>query len=390
MSDGGRRAAVDLDQNATTPLDPRVLEAMLPHLRGHYGNPSSACRLGQRARAAVEDARARIGSCLGVAADEIVLTAGGTEADNLALRGVARARREASNHLITSAIEHHAVLATCQDLAALGSRLTIVPPDPDGVVALDALERALAEGAALVSVMTANNETGVVQPIGAIAEMARRRGVPVHTDAVQALGKIPFRPASLGVDLASFSAHKIGGPKGVGALYLKQGTEVAATLTGGHQERGRRAGTENVPGIVGFAVAVELATYQLQERMEQQARLRRTLEEGILACLPGVTVNGAGAPRVANTSSVSFRGVDGESVVLQLDLQGVCVSTGSACTTGEEAPSHVLLAMGVDPILAKGTIRFSLGKGTTETEIDFTVAQVVATIRRLRAVSSLA
>jgi cysteine desulfurase len=265
----------------------------------------------------------------------------------------------------------------------------VSPADESGVVALEELRRALAEGALLASVMAANNETGVIQPLGAIAELAREKGVPVHTDAVQALGKMPFRPAELGVDLASFSAHKLGGPKGVGALYLRRGTPLAAVATGGRQERDLRAGTENVPGIVGFAEAMALATAGLEAETLRLAELRRRLEQGILAALDGVSVNGGAAPRVANTSNLSFRGIDGESVVVQLDLEGICVSTGSACTTGEPEPSHVLLAMGVPSVLAKGSIRFSLGKGTTEAEIDVTVERTQAAVARLRELSSL-
>lgn len=361
----------------------------MPFLRDGFGNASSPYRLGREARSAVERARARVAGRLGTKPDEIVFTSGGTESDNLALRGVARARRGASDRIVTSSVEHHAVLTTCHDLAAEGLRVAAVRVDASGVVDLDQLRHELNEGALVASVMMANNETGVIQPIRAVAELTRQRGIPIHTDAVQALGKLPLDLEGLGVDLASFSAHKLGGPKGVGALYVRRGTPLAPTLTGGRQEGDRRAGTENVAGIVGFAAAIELATAGLDGETARLARLRQMLEEGVLAALAGVTVNGTAAPRVANTASLSFRGVDGESVVLQLDLEGLSVSTGSACTTGEPEPSHVLLAMGVDPLLAKGAIRFSLGKRTTESEIDVAVARVVDAVERLRAVSSL-
>jgi cysteine desulfurase len=378
-----------LDHNATTPLDPRVLDAMLPYLRGGFGNASSPHNLGRQARIAVETARARLAGCLGALPDEIIFTSGGSESDNLALRGVVRAGRAAASHLVSSAIEHHAVLATCRDLETQGCRVALLPVDRDGVVVLDELRRATSRPTLLVSIMAANNETGVIQPLARISEITRERGALLHTDAVQALGKLPLSLDASGVDLASFSAHKLGGPKGVGILYVRRGTPLAPTLTGGRQERDLRAGTENVAGIVGLAEAVALAIAELDKDTVRLAGLRARLEQGILAGLDGVTVNGAAAARVANTANVSFRAVDGESIVLQLDLEDVCVSTGSACTTGEPEPSHVLLAMGVDPILARGAIRFSLGKGTTEAEIDNVVTGVVAAVKRLRAVSSL-
>ncbi|MBN2369562.1 MAG: cysteine desulfurase [Vicinamibacteria bacterium] len=378
-----------LDHNATTPLHPRVLDAMLPYLRERFGNPSSPYRLGREAYAAVNRARRRIAEFLGAMPDEIVFTSGGTEADNLALRGVTRALFKSGNHLVTSTIEHHAVLKTFGDLEALGHRVTYLPVDPHGIVDAAALRDSLAPETILVSVMLANNETGVIQPVDEIVAIARERGVLVHTDAVQAAGKLSLRLHALGVDLASFSAHKICGPKGVGALYVRRGTPLAPLFTGGSHEDGTRAGTENVAGIVGFAEALAVACEAQDEQIARLGRLRDTLEGEIRARLDDVIVNGGQAPRVANTSNISFKGVEGESIVLQLDLAGIFVSTGSACTTGDPEPSHVLLGMGVDPLAAKGAIRFSLGPTTTNEDVAFTAPRVVDAVRRLRALSSL-
>jgi cysteine desulfurase len=378
-----------LDHNATTPLDPRVLEAMLPYLRERFGNPSSPYRTGRDAQEALERARRRMAECLGAVPDEIFFTSGGTESDNLALRGVVRALDASGRHLVTSSIEHHAVFKTCRDLESRGFRVTYLPVNARGVVDIDAFRNSLDRETILVSVMLANNETGVIQPVEQIVELARARGILVHTDAVQALGKLPLRFHDLGVDLASFSAHKIGGPKGVGALYLKRGTPIRPLSTGGGHERGLRAGTENVAGIVGLSEATALACRAQGEEMERLRRLREKLETELCASLDEVIVNGAAAPRVANTANVCFKGVEGESIVLQLDLAGICVSTGSACTTGEPEPSHVLLSMGVDRLAAKSAIRFSLGKTTTNEDIASTVPIVVETVRRLRSISSV-
>lgn len=379
-----------LDHNATTPLHPRVLAAMEPWLRDRWGNPSSPHRLGHEARMAVERARERIAQGLGFRPSEVVFCGSGTESDNLALRGVARALAGRGRHLVTTSVEHHAVLHTCQALEREGWRVTYAPVTGDGVVDVEALAATLGPETVLVSVMHANNETGVVQPVEEITALARSRGVLFHTDAVQTVGKLPGRPGNLGADLVTFSAHKLCGPKGVGALCVREGTPLEPFVTGGAQERGLRAGTENLAGIVGFAEAVALALEgPAGEEEDRLGAQRDRLEREVVSGLRGVRVNGAGAPRVPNTSSLSFSGVDGESVVLGLDLLGICVSTGSACTTGDPEPSHVLLAMGVAPRLAQGTVRVSLGRETTEGDVQATARALVETVERLRRISSV-
>jgi len=378
-----------LDHNATTPLDSRVFEAMLPYLRETWGNPSSPYRFGQEARAAVERARARMAECLGCRPTEVVFTGGGTEADNLALRGVVRALRDRGRHVVTSAIEHPAVLRTCAALEADGCRVTCAPVRADGVVDLAAVERALGPDTVLLSVMHANNETGVLQPVAELAELAHARGIPFHVDAVQTAGKLPLRPATLGADLLALSAHKFYGPKGVGALFVRSGTPLHPLLTGGEHERGLRAGTENVAGIVGLAEALALAQAEAEAEAVRVGALRDRLERAILAAVPGARVHGAGAPRVPNTTNLALPGVDGESVIVGLDLHGICVSTGSACSTGDPAPSHVLTAMGVSPREAQSSVRFSLGRDTRPEDIDTVVRALAEVVARLRAVSSL-
>lgn len=379
-----------LDHNATTPLHPRVLDAMEPYLKEYHGNPSSLYRPGREAKTAVENARSRIAHCLGCSPSEIVFTAGGTEADNLAIRGIAHARKSPGNHIVTSSVEHHAVLHTCKALEEDGYRVTYLPVRKDGRVDPDEVARNLTPETTLVSIMLANNETGAINPVEDIAKIAAERGVLFHTDAVQALGKIPIQIQTLGADVAAFAGHKIYGPKGSGFLYVKQGTPIAPAITGGSHEYGLRAGTENVAGIVGLAEAVVLASSTLESEAKRLEALRHRLETGISERLSGVRVNSSSAPRVPNTSNFSFQGVDGESIVLALDLEGICVSTGSACSTGDPEPSHVLLAMGLSAREAQGSIRISLGKDTTEAEIDSTVDSLVGAVERLRAISSIA
>jgi len=361
-----------LDHNATTSLEPRVLEAMVPYLTDQFGNASSYYQLGRDAREAVEEARERVAACIGGRAEEIIFTAGGTEADNLALRGVARSLREKGKHLVTSCIEHHAVLETCKALAQEGFEVTFVPVDGEGRVDPDEVRRKLRPDTILLSVMAANNETGAVQPLAEISGIARERGVLLHTDAVQALGKMAVDVKKIRVDLLSVSAHKIYGPKGVGALYVRHGTPLTSCMTGGHHERGLRGGTENVAGIVGLAEATALATQRLEQQAGRLAELRDRLERGILERVDDVRVNSGGVSRAPNTSNLSFPSVDGESILLHLDLRGICASTGSACTADSPEPSHVLLAMGLEPRTAQGSIRFSLGRHNTAEEIDQT------------------
>lgn len=378
-----------LDHNATTPIAPRSFEAMVPFLRESWGNPSSPYRFGNQAREAVERARVRIADCIGCRPSELVFCSSGTESDNLALRGVAYALRAKGNHIVTSAIEHHAVLRTCKALEDEGFEVSYVPVNPDGVVDVESLARSLREDTVLLSVMHANNETGVVQPVEELAALAHRRGVVLHTDAVQSAGKLPRRLAELGADLITFSAHKLYGPKGMAALYVRQGTPLAALTTGGRQEHGLRAGTENVAGIVGFAAALALAFEDAEGERARVRALRDGLERRVTSAVRGVRINGAMAPRLPNTSSLSFQDIDGESIVLGLDIQGICVATGSACSTGEPEPSHVLRAMGLSPRDAQGTIRVSLGRETSAEGIDTAARALIETVTRLLGISSV-
>lgn len=378
-----------LDYNATTPLDRRVFEAMEPYLNRHWGNPSSPYSFGNQARIAVEKARERTAECFGCRPDRIVFTSCGTESDNFAIRGTAHALRSRGNHIVTTSIEHHAVLNTCKALEADGFRVTCLPVGCDGAVRIEDVEKSLGPGTILVTVMHANNETGVLQPVEEIAALAKKWGIMFHTDAVQTAGKIPRPLCGLGADLISISAHKFYGPKGTGALYVAEGAPLDPLLTGGPHERGFRAGTENVAGIVGLSHALALACEASAGEYARLQKLRDKLETRILSAVPRVKVNGSSAPRVANTSSLSFESVDGESIVLGLDLRGIYVSTGSACSTGDPEPSHVLLAMGLSPKEAQGSIRLSLGKDTREEDIDTVVEALRDTVTRLRGISSM-
>jgi cysteine desulfurase len=378
-----------LDHNATTPLCSAALEAMLPVLRESWGNPSSPYRFGQQAREVLEGARERLARGLGCQASELVFCSSGTEADNLAVRGVAEACRPGGNHIVTTAIEHHAVLHTCRALERHGFRVSYLPVGPDGVLQIDTLQASLVAETILITVMHANNETGVVQPVERIAEIAKARGIAFHTDAVQSAGKLPWSLDDLGADLVTVSGHKLYGPKGSAALYVRDGTPLAAVTTGGGHERGLRAGTENVAAAAGLVAAAELAFESVETEAPRQRALRDRLETSICQAIRGVRINGAGAPRVPNTSCLSFDGVDGESIVLGLDLRGVCASTGSACSTGDPEPSHVLRAMGLKPREAQGSVRLSLGRQSREEEIDPTLRALVETVEQLRRISSV-
>ncbi len=378
-----------LDHNATTPLSGDVLVAMMPYFRQSFGNASSFYEPARTARAALEKARGEIAAAIGASPEEIVFTASGTESDNLALRGVCRAFQGKDLHIITSAIEHHAVLKTCEDLQGTGVRITQVPVDNNGCVDPSDVAGNITPETVIISIMCANNETGVIQPIQAISEIAREKGIIFHADAVQAFGKMPVHVDELGVDLMTISAHKIYGPKGVGALYIRKGTNISPIITGGSQERNRRAGTENIPAIAGFAKAVEMAVETLDEAGTHIGSLRDSLENRIMEFIDDVTIHGQAAPRIPNTSSMSFASIDGESILLHLDLQGICASTGSACATGSPEPSHVLTAMGLSPVEAQGTIRFSLGKDTTMEDIDRLCEVMPGIVTRLRRISSI-
>jgi cysteine desulfurase len=378
-----------LDYNATTPLDSRVFEAMAPYMTRNWGNPSSPYSFGNQARIALERARKRVAECFGCKPSEIIFTSCGTESDNLAVRGVAHALRSRGNHILTTAIEHHAVLNTCKALEAAGCRITYLPVDSDGSVKIEDVEKSLCPETVLITIMHANNEIGVIQPVAEIAALAKRREIVFHTDAVQTAGKIPCRLCELGADLISISGHKFYGPKGTAALYVRKGTPLDPLLTGGPHERGLRAGTENVAGIVGLSHAMALAAESAENEYKRLRTLRDRFEAQISAALPRVKINGAAAPRVPNTSSISFESVDGESIVLSMDLRGIYVSTGSACSTGDPEPSHVLLAMGLSPKEAQGSIRMSLGKDTREEEIHSVVEALTDTVHRLRGISSI-
>ncbi len=371
-----------LDHNATTPLDPRALEAMLPFLRDEYGNPSSLHRFGQRTRAAVEQARTEVAALVGADPAEIVFTASGSEADNMALRGGAARSKPPRSAVVCSAIEHHAVLNTVKALRDEGRPVAIARVGEDGVLDLDDLAAKVDEATAVVSVMLANNETGLVQPIAEVARIARARGALVHCDAVQAAAKVPIDVKAPGVDLLTLSAHKLYGPKGVGCLFVRRGTPMAPLVRGGAQERNRRAGTENVPGIVGFGTAAVLAREALEAEAVRVAALRDRLEARLLA-MPGVRRNGDG-PRVPNTTNVSFEGVDAEALLVALDLEGVAVSTGAACAAGGIEPSHVLRAMGQAPERVQSSLRLSLGRGTTQEDVDRAADVISAVVTRMR------
>jgi cysteine desulfurase len=383
---------VYLDNSATTAMAAEVIDAMIPYFAEQMGNAQSVHSFGQLAKAAVEKARRQVAALINAAPSEIVFVSGGTEADNLAARGIAKAHRDHGCHIITTQIEHPAVLATCEALEREGFRVTYLPVSDAGIVSADDLRNAISGDTILVSIMLANNETGSIQPIEQVAEVvaeARTRGLDIHfhTDAVQAIGKIPVDVQRLGVDLLSLSAHKFHGPKGVGALYVRKGTRLAKLFYGGHHERDRRPGTENVPGIVGLGKAAEMARTQLDERTERMRELRDYLEHQVTAFIPNVRTNGDAKLRVPNISNMSFDGVDGESLLIALDLKGVAVSTGSACASGSLEPSHVLKALGLTREQVRGSLRFSLGAYTTREEIDYTVSVLGESVARIREMS---
>jgi cysteine desulfurase len=374
---------VYFDNSATTPILPEVLAAMQPYFAEHFGNASSIHHHGQETRAAVESARASVASLLGCHPAEIVFTSGGTEADNLAIFGTVHE----GDHVITATIEHHAVLNACKHLEEAGCEVTYLPADGSGRVDPDDVRRAVTPTTRLISVMMANNETGVLQPITEIGRIAAEADIYFHTDAVQAAGKVPIDVNQLGCDLLSISGHKIHAPQGVGALYVRKGTKLEPMIFGGRHERSRRAGTENVPGIVGLGKAAALARIGLERPEDRKlAELRDHLERAILR-LEAVGVNGAGAKRVPNITNLYFDGIEGEALVIALDLKGLAVSTGAACSSGAIEPSHVLLAMGLRVDRARGSLRFSLGKQNTEQEVDFASALVSETVARLRELS---
>ena len=377
-----------LDHNATTPIHPKVFDAMVPYLKEHFGNASSYYRVARDARAAIDKARKKTAESIGAKPGEIVFTSSGTESDNLAIRGAAHALRKKGNHIITSSIEHHAVLNTCKDLENEGFHITFVPVDSNGLIDPGDIRKRITSKTILLSIMLANNETGVIQPVNDIGTIAREKGIIFHTDAVQAVGKIPVQADKISADLLSFSGHKLYGPKGVGALYIKKETPIIPILTGGHHEHNLRAGTENTAAVVGFAEAVSIAVNSLEEKSTHMAALRDRLEKRVMETIDDIKINGLYAPRVPNTSSIRFSSIDGESILLHLDLNDICASSGSACTTGSPEPSHVLSAMGLTLMDAQGTVRFSTGNENKEDEIDRTVEALIEITRKLRKISS--
>jgi cysteine desulfurase len=380
---------VYLDHSATTPLRPEVLEAMLPYLKDRFGNASSIHGFGREAKVALEDSREKVAQILGAAPSEIYFTSGGTESDNLAIKGVAYANRNKGRHVITSQIEHHAVLESCGFLAKEGFEITHLPVDSFGLVDPEDLRKAMRRDTVLVSVMHANNEVGTIQPIEELSQTARKKGIYFHTDAVQSLGKLPIDVRKLEVDLISMSGHKIYGPKGVGAIYIRKGTRITPWAHGGHHEHSRRAGTENVPGIVGFTKALELLSAEMEDHGRDTGNLAEMLYRKLVSTIADVVMHGHPQKRVPNILSLSFKGVEGESVILSLDLKGVAVASGSACTSGTLEPSHVLSAMKVAPDIAQGALRFSFGRDNTVDDVDYVAGLLPEIIQRLRSISPL-
>lgn len=376
-----------LDNNATTSVEPAVLEAMLPYFSSDFGNASSIHTFGQRARAAVETARDQLAALLNARSQEIVFTSGGTESDNHAIFGIVAASTAPTKHVITSTIEHEAVLNACQVLEKQGVAVTYLPVSREGLIDLNELRKAIRPDTVLITIMHANNELGTVQTLAEIGRIAAEVDVYLHTDAVQSIGKIPVDVKALQLDLLSLSGHKLYAPKGIGALFIKGGTRLRQFLFGGHHQRGFRPGTENVPGIIGLGKAAELARLSLERDASRIAALRDRLEDGLLARIPDSHANASAAPRTPNTSNLTFRGIEGEALVISLDLKGLACSTGAACSSGAVEPSHVLTAIGLPAAEARASIRFSLGRHTTDAEIDAALEIVPAALAQLREIS---
>ena len=380
---------VYLDHNATTPVHPEVREAVAPFMSELFGNPSSIHWAGRDVRKSVEDARQEIAAFFGCQPLEIVFASSGTESDNLAIKGIAFRKGNAGKHIVTSTVEHPAVMNTCRFLEGQGFRVTYAPVNRQGIVEPDSVRRAITKDTILVSVMYANNETGCVMPIDEIGAIARETGVPMHTDAVQATGKIPVEWKSLPVDLLTFSGHKINALKGAGGLIVRKGVELEAVLHGGHQERGRRGGTENVVGIVAMGKAFSLLRAGMEEEVRETRRLRDKFEKALFGRIPDLVRNGHPTDRLPNTVNISFRFVEGEALLLNLDMLGIACSSGSACTSGSLEGSPILMAMGTDPVDAQGALRFSLGRGNTDADIEYAVDAIEAVVDKLRAMSPL-
>jgi len=379
-----------LDYAATTPVHPDVLTAMLPYFSEKFGNPSAIHSFGQEVKGAVEDARARVCDLIGCQPDQLIFTSGGTESDNTALGGVIRAlASQRKNHIITTAIEHHAVLETAEALEEDGCVVTVLPVAQDGIVDPADVKAALTPQTALISVMHANNEIGTVQPLAEISKIAKEAGVVFHTDAVQTTGRIPVNVDELGVDLLSISSHKLYGPKGIGALYIRTGTPILPMQHGGAQERSWRAGTENVPGIIGFGKAAEVAARMMPAEMPRLIALRDRLANGLVAAIPETYINGHPTQRLPNNVNIGVAYVEGEAILLNLDLMGIAASSGSACSSGSLDPSHVMLALACPPELARGSLRFTMGKDTTEADVDRVLEVLPGIVAKLRAMSPI-
>lgn len=377
------------DHAATTPMKKEVLNAMMPYLTENFGNPSSVYQIAQLNKKAIDEARETIAKYLGAKANEIYFTSGGTEADNWAIKGIAEANKEKGNHIITSKIEHHAVLHTCEYLEKQGYEVTYLDVDENGVVDLEQLKTAIKATTILITIMYANNEIGTIMPVEEIGRIAREHDIPFHTDAVQAVGQIKIDVVKQNIDLLSLSGHKINGPKGIGALFIRRGLKISQFMHGGGQERGKRGGTENVAAIVGFEKAMELAYKDFDQKINKLVYLRSKLIEGILNNIPYSKLNGHPTNRLANNTNISFEFVEGESVLLLLDMQGICASSGSACTSGSLDPSHVLLSIGLPHEKAHGSIRMTLGENSTQKEVDEVIEKLPAIIKRMRDMSPL-
>lgn len=378
-----------LDHAATTPMDPLVLQAIMPYLTEEYGNASSLYSIGRENREAIDDARAHVAKLINAQPQEIIFTSGGSESDNWAIFGVAKAKRAKGNHIITSKIEHHAILEPCHELEKQGFRVTYLDVDADGFVDPQELAAAITDETILVSIMHANNEIGTIQPVEEIGKITRERGIHFHVDAVQSVGHIPVDVLAINCDSLAMSAHKIYGPKGVGAMYIRKGARVDKYLIGGGQEGTRRAGTYNTPGIVGFGKAAELALERMAKESAETTRLRNKLIDGILAAIPNSQLNGDRINRLPNNANFSIYGIEGESMILLLDMKGIFVSSGSACTSGSLEPSHVLLSLGLKHELAHGSLRMTLGKDNTDADVDAVLEALPGIVARLREMSPL-
>ncbi len=386
---------VYMDHAGTTALDPKVLEAMIPYFSEHFGNPSSLHTVGQEARYALDEARERVAGVLNCRPREVVFTGGGTESDNAAIHGVATALHETGNHIITSSVEHHAVLHACQYLESQGFEVTYLPVDADGMVQPESVYKAINERTTLVTIMYGNNEIGTINPISEISKAIKKRAeelsrtIVFHTDAVQAAGYLTLNVAELGVDLLSLSGHKFHGPKGTGVLYIKRGTPYLPLIHGGGQERERRSGTENIPGIIGLSLALEAANTAREGSSQHCSELRDKIIASVLEQIPGSRLNGHATQRLPNNANFSFTGVEGEPILLGLDMAGIAASSGSACSSGSLEPSHVLLALGQSAEIARGSLRLTLGRGNTEEEVEYLLGVLVDLVQRLRQLPSL-